>query len=165
MPTTYGLFPSGINLGELLNSLGQGSQHGINAFLGDLGGLPHEIGNLLTGLPGDLTGAAAHGGSTTLDVALPSLTDIVNSLSSAASTAYATLLPTADILNAMVTTLPAYGVSLIADELSHGDLVDAIGMPIAGAFGLGSVAAGFEFLVMLLAGVSIVDDLQTLIPF
>ena len=76
------------------------------------------------------------------------LTDLVNAISSAASTAYSTLLPLADIGNALLTSLPAYDLSLFTDNLSNGDLLDAIGLPIAADTGMGTLFAGFAFAVI-----------------
>jgi hypothetical protein len=77
-----------------------------------------------------------------------SLTDFVNALSSAASTLYSTLLPTADILNALLTSFPAWDTSVFLDALSSGDLTDALGLPIAATTAIGTLAAGFEFEIL-----------------
>ena len=53
--------------------------------------------------------------------------------------------------------------ALFVDELAAGDHIDAIGPPIAGLFGLCSVAAGFEYAVIDKAVASIAD-FQSLIP-
>lgn len=79
---------------------------------------------------------------------LPSLSELANAFSSIVASAYATLLPTADILNALLTTAPAYAFEVFAQELAQGDVIDAIGLPIAGVVGLGPLAAGFEFLAL-----------------
>lgn len=44
---------------------------------------------------------------------------IVNALSDAASSAYSALLPTADIVNALTTTLPAEDISLFLNYLGR----------------------------------------------
>ena len=85
-------------------------------------------------------------------------TDLVNAISSATSTAYSTLLPTADIVNALVTSLPSYDVSLITDNLSTGDLLDAFGLPVAADTALGTLAAGFEVEVISNAASQIAAD-------
>ncbi|AEF34222.1 MULTISPECIES: hypothetical protein [Mycobacteriaceae] len=36
----------------------------------------------------------------------------------------------------MLTTAPAYAANLFAQELGSGDILNALGMPIAGLFGL-----------------------------
>ena len=74
-----------------------------------------------------------------------SLTDFINALTSASSAAYSALLPTADIINALVTSMPAYDLSLFADTLSNGGgLLDALGLPLAADTALVTLAAGFE---------------------
>ena len=85
-----------------------------------------------------------------LDAADPAatVTDLVSAISSAASTAYSTLLPLADIGNALLTSLPAYDLSLFTDNLSNGDLLDAIGLPIAADTGMGTLFAGFAVAVV-----------------
>ena len=77
-----------------------------------------------------------------------SFTDFVNALSSAASTLYSTLLPTADIINSLVTSLPAWETSIFTDNLSSGDLLDALGLPIAGTTAIVTLAAGFEYEIL-----------------
>lgn len=61
----------------------------------------------------------------------------------AAAGIYAALLPTADVINAIVTILPAYNVDLILESIKQmlsgdliGGLVNAIGLPIAANVGL-----------------------------
>ena len=53
-----------------------------------------------------------------LPVTAPTLTEIVDALSSAASTAYSALLPLEDIANALTTAVPAYDLSLYTDTLA-----------------------------------------------
>ena len=61
-------------------------------------------------------------------------TDIVNAFSSAGSALYSPLLATADLINAAVTSIPNYDVSLFLANLSNP--VDAIGLPIAADVGM-----------------------------
>jgi hypothetical protein len=84
------------------------------------------------------------------DLANPTatLTDFANAISGAASTAYSTLLPTADILNALTTSLPAYDLSLFTDNIASGNYADAFGLPIAANTALDTLAAGFEYSVI-----------------
>lgn len=148
VPTPYGLFPTDLNFGDVLTALESGAQQGIQDFIDDLGSLSST--DAVTPAP------------ETLDT-LPSLTEIVNALSSAASSAYGVLLPIADITNALTTSAPAYMATLFADELAAGDPLDAIGLPIAGLLGLDSVAAGFEFAVIDEAEVAISADFASLV--
>jgi hypothetical protein len=80
------------------------------------------------------------------DLADPSatITELVNAISTASSAAYSTLLPTADIINALVTSMPAYDLSLFSTNLASGDLLDAVGLPFAADTALLTLAAGFE---------------------
>jgi len=57
--------------------------------------------------------------------------DIVNDISSTLSADYGSLLPIADTINALTTTLPAFDASLFTDQLDAGNLLGAIGDPIA----------------------------------
>ncbi|MGH3968804.1 MAG: PE-PPE domain-containing protein, partial [Mycobacterium sp.] len=93
-----------------------------------------------------------------------SLTDVVNALSSAASAAYSALLPTADLINAALTSIPAYDAGLFADNLQAGDLLDAVGLPIAADTGLVSMGALLEAVVVLGAVTTVVSDLASIIP-
>ena len=52
-------------------------------------------------------------------------------LASTLSADYAALLPIADTINALTTSLPAFDASLFSDQLGAGDLLGAIGDPIA----------------------------------
>lgn len=145
-----------LHLSQLLTVLGQGAQLGFDDFLNDLSHLS------LSGL----STAASTGGSAALDISLPSFTEVVNALSGAASSAYSMLLPTADIVTAMLTTLPAYDVSLFLGAFQGGDLptdlVNAIGMPIAADFGLGTMAVGFELATLAFGVESIIGDITGL---
>ncbi|MCV7257978.1 PE-PPE domain-containing protein [Mycobacterium shimoidei] len=148
VPAPFELFPTNLDPAEVLTALQNGAQQGFQDFINDLGSLSSAD-----------FGAAAP--TVVLDE-LPSFTEIVNAISSAAASAYATLLPTADLLNALLIETPAYAATVFADELAAGDLVDAIGLPIAGLFGLGSIALGFEYIVIAGAAAEIAADFQSL---
>jgi hypothetical protein len=62
---------------------------------------------------------------------LSSPTDIFNDLTGTVAADYAALLPIADTVNAVLTSLPAYDASMFVDELEAGNLINAIGDPIA----------------------------------
>jgi len=136
---------------EVLTALVNGVGQGWNDFVADLQNIGSGGATDLFDLSGD---AAAF--------TLPSLTDIVNTLSGAAATLYATLLPTADIINSLIAALPAYDVSLFFNELMSGDLLNAIGMPMAATTGLVTMAAGFEVEVLMNAFSSISSDFSDL---
>jgi hypothetical protein len=135
--TPFGLFPD-VSFQDVFTALVNGAQQGWTDFTEDLQ-------NLSSSSAADMFGAGLSGSA---DFVMPSLTDIVNTLTSAAATLYATLLPTADILNAVFTTLPTYATTIFFQELASGDLVNAIGLPMAATTGLVTMAAGFEFEVI-----------------
>ncbi len=144
--TTFGVIPD-VDWGEVAQLLVAGAQQGISDFVGDFG-------------PG---GSIVHELSA---FSLPSLDHVVADLvqlpmtiaytiSNAASAAYAALLPTADIINSLVTMLPAYnltlflsGVAQVLDGDIVGGLVNAIGLPIAADVGLITTAGLIELLVL-----------------
>jgi hypothetical protein len=153
--TPFQLFPD-LNYQDVFTALAAGAKEGWDAFQADLA----DLGSSGSSGATDTVGALLGSGSDTADPA--SFTDIVNAFSGALAHAYAALLPTADIANALITTLPAYEASLFAQELSSGNLLDAIGMPIAAAFALDSVAVGFEARVIENAAAGITDALSGL---
>jgi hypothetical protein len=147
--TPFQLFPD-VNFNDVMTALSNGAKQGFDAFMSDLSNMT----------PSSMAEAFAQSGPDTADPA--SFTDIVNAFSGALAHAYAALLPTADIANALITTLPAYEASLFAQEISSGNLLDAIGLPIAAAFALDSVAVGFEARVIENAASGITDALSGL---
>ena len=54
----------------------------------------------------------------------------------------------ADIINSLVTSMPSWETSIFADTLSNGDLLDALGLPVAGTVAIGTLAAGFEVSIL-----------------
>jgi hypothetical protein len=84
--------------------------------------------------------------------------DIAYNISNSAAALYAAALPTADIVNAIVTMLPAYAVNLALSGIQQalsGDvingLINAIGLPLAASVGLATTAGLIEALVVLRA--------------
>ena len=88
------------------------------------------------------------------------LTDIVNAITSATSTAYSTLVPAADVANALLTTLPTYDVTLFLNGLEAGNLIDAIGYPIAADEALVPLAGLIDFAAIANAAQTIATDLS-----
>jgi hypothetical protein len=125
--TPFGLFPD-IDADQLFTALADGAQQGINDFVDDLGSLDSSA------VP-DFLGESADGGGGATDT-LPDFTDAIDAFTGAASSLYAGLLPVADAVNALTTTLPTYEASLFAQELASGDVLGAIGLPVAAAVGL-----------------------------
>jgi hypothetical protein len=175
VPTPFGLFPSLSDFEQLPGLLASGTEQGIQNFIGDLTGTgPNPVTlslGSLTSLP-DTSSGTASATSMLADALMAlsaaasdpatSLTDVVNALSSAASTAYGTLLPTADLANALLTTLPAYDVSLFLNNLS--DPINAIGLPIAADTALITGGGFVEFEVLADAASTIATSLVGLIP-
>jgi hypothetical protein len=145
IPTPFGLFPD-VSLSSVLGTLTSDTEQGIQNLMS--GTDPYSAAldpatSSATSFPDLLSALAA-------DAADPAatFTEFVNALSSAASTLYSTLLPTVDIINMLVTSLPAWETSIFTDTLSSGDLVDALGLPIAATAGIGTLAAGFELSIL-----------------
>jgi hypothetical protein len=161
VPTPFELFPTNLNWGDVLTALENGAQQGIQAAIGDLKNPDnYQITPLLdnpslsalvdaaytSGLidtlqptplaltQAELSAARFPVSDATLLLSPP--TDLVNDFTSTVSADYAALLPIADTVNALTTTLPAYDATLFVDQLEAGNLLGAIGDPIAPDFGL-----------------------------
>jgi hypothetical protein len=145
--TPFGLFPD-VSLSTVLSTLVTDTEQGITAFGKDLA----DPSTLLASLEPTSSDESLAEDLSTLggagDDPATTPTDLVNAISSAASAAYSTLLPLADIGNALLTSLPAYDVSLFTDNLSNGDLVDALGLPLAANTGMDTLFAGFALAVV-----------------
>jgi hypothetical protein len=171
--TEFGLLPSLSDFQMLPGLLVSGAEVGVEDFIGDFTGTgPNPVSLSLEPLVPSLTDSSS---ATSLfsdpfaalfaaasDPA-SSFTDLVNTLSSVASTAYGTLLPEADILNAMLTSVPAYDVSLFLANLT--DPVEAIGLPLAADTALYPLLASYAAAVATDAAQTIAADLNTLIAF
>jgi hypothetical protein len=155
LPTPFGLFPS-VPASTIVNALSTGTQQGIQAFNADLHGMAAQAMSPQSySLPPapDLAATAAN---------FPSPAKIVNTFTSIVSTDYAALLPTADIGTALAVTLPLYDSELFVQQLAQGNLLNAIGFPIAADVGLTTVSGGVELLAVASALSSNVQDLQSL---
>lgn len=153
IPTPFGLFPD-VTPTEFFDTLFAKTQEGIVAFqdyLADPGSMAPPIDPMAPGLDFSefFTQLAADPTGT--------FTELVDAISTASSAAYSVLLPTADIINALVTAVPAYSLALFTDNLANGDLIDAIGLPLAANTALFTLAAGFEFSVLQDAATQIQD--------
>jgi len=156
--TTFGLFPD-VSPGTVVNALAAGTQQGIHDFSADI---QHIISQPAAVVP-PLALPAAPDPATTL-ANLPSPAKVVNAATSIVSTDYAVLLPTADIGLTFLTTVPAYDAQLFVDQLAQGNLINAIGYPIAADMGLATVAGGVELLGIGFALADNVKQLQSLVP-
>ncbi len=158
--TQFGIFPH-VSQALIAQDLVTGAQQGAHAFVSDISAesssmslssvshsltLPALTSALSTGLSPDSIIEAIQG----------AVTNAANGISGTAANAYAVLLPTADILNAVVTVLPAYDVNLFLSGIQqaiNGNLVGglqyALVAPIAADLGLGAVAGGIELEVLL----------------
>jgi hypothetical protein len=124
---------------------------------------PSSISHSLT--PPALTSALSTGLSPDgiIEAIQGAVTNAANGISGTAANLYAVALPTADILNAIVTVLPAYDVNLFLSGIQQaiggnvvGGLQYALLAPLAADLGLGAVAGGIELEVLLGAlGVSV----------
>jgi hypothetical protein len=143
--TPFGLFPD-VSLSTVLSTLVTDTEQGFENLMS--GTDPYSAAvdttaSSATSLPDVISALEA-------DAADPAatFTDLVNAISTSASALYSILLPTADIINALVTSLPSYDTSIFVDSLSSGDLTDALGLPIAATTGISTLAGGFEIDVL-----------------
>jgi hypothetical protein len=88
----------------------------------------------------------------------------VNTFITVVSDDYAVLLPTADTALSFVTTLPLYNSELFLSQLAQGNLINAIGYPIAADVGLATIAGMVELLTIAKAVSGNISDIQSLIP-
>jgi hypothetical protein len=170
--TPFGFLPPLSDTTALGPDLISGTQAGVSAFASDISAMvptslpAMSVPNLsLSSLTGALTGASAGMGALALPTAqsIPeTLTNIIQgiqtannnffgSLANNISTAYGTLLPTADLGTALVISLPSYDVNLFLNGITEaingdpvGGLVNAFGDPIAADVGLTTALAFFE---------------------
>lgn len=157
VPTPFGLFPDA-NPGIVFNALAAGTQQGIHDFSLDM----QQIASQPPTVP-QFTLPTAPGPTTTL-ANFPSPQQVFDTANKIVSTDYAVVLPTADIGYSLATELPFYDSELFLSQLGQGNLINAIGYPIAADVGLGTVAGGVEFLTIVSALSSNVKDIQSLIP-
>ena len=151
VPTPFGLFPTNINPTTVVTALAQGIPEGVHNAISDL-----QTGQLtnyssLRGLidaaytfgltPSEhptlsqLLGAVATFYNADVPVTPITLTsspaDIVNTLTSVASTDVSTVLPAVDTALAIGASAPTYDASLFLSNLATGNLLAAVGDPIA----------------------------------
>ena len=158
----FGLFPD-VSPIEVLSQLVAGVQQGVSDFVADFGpggSIARELSSI--SLP-------------TLSFSLPAPSNVITAvqdvisaiadrISTSAAGLYASLLPTADIVNAIVISLPAYDVNLALSGLQQAisgkpieGLINAIGLPIAADVGLVTTAGLVGVLVWLQAAVAVLD--------
>jgi hypothetical protein len=171
--TPFGFLPPLSDTVALGPALVSGIHQGIGAAIGDLYAEgPPQLPSLqgisaalssLSSTPG--TPALPTGPATIISL-LAGLqtanTQIVGTATTAVSTAYSTLLPTADIATAVLVSLPSYDFNLFLNgmiQVVNGQpldgLLNAIGYPIAANVGLLPLTAGLEAVVLGEAAYSI----------
>lgn len=158
VPTPFGLFPE-VPPGVVANALVAGTQQGINDFLAVTPtalttapvihppGFPPLIQEYLPTPPPTVPATPVN---------------IANTVASVVSTGYSVLLPTADLLTAFATTMPAYDFTLFLSQLAQGNISDAIQLPLAATAGLAALGGMIEFIAVVEAAAEIVQDLQSL---
>ncbi len=163
----FGLFPDVSPL-EVLQKLADGVVQGIGDFIaafGPDGSIAREIASI--SLP-PLSFALP-----TPDGLISAVQDVVTAvaerISAAAAGLYAALLPTADIVNAILTVLPAYNIDLFLDGIEQmltgdliGGLVNAIGLPVAANVGLITTAGLVAVLAWAQAAAAVLDPSITI---
>lgn len=153
----FGFIPN-VDWGEVGQLFMAGVTQGITDFVADVspgGVMQSELAALR--MP-TLTPAALPAPTDVITDVQKSISALAAVISNAAASGYAALLPTADIVNALTTMLPAYDVNLFLDGIQQsisGDpitgLINAIGRPLAANVGLITTAGLIEVLVILQA--------------
>ncbi len=171
--TPFGFLPPLSDTTALGPALVSGMHQGIGAAIGDLYAEgPPQLPSL-QGIPQALTSLSSGPGTLGLPAGPPTITDLLSGLevantqivgagTTAFSTAYSTLLPTADITTAALVSLPSYDVNLFLNGMTQAvngqplaGLVNAFGDPIAANVGLLPMLGGLEVAVLGEAGYSI----------
>jgi hypothetical protein len=134
--------------GEAFKQFFEGIGQGIKDFISDCGpkgSVAQSISASALPAIGPLAAGNSGGFISSVQQVINSVTDYI---SGAVAGIYAALLPTADIINALVTTLPAYATNLFLyglQETFSGNVIqglsDAVGLPIAATVGLSTFAS------------------------
>lgn len=183
--TPFGVLPP-VPAHEIVSALVTGTHQGVNAFQADLRGLitspPHisplshlesTIGSVSSHLSTGVTGLTSSLSSpdSFIEALETANTRFANTVSAVASDAYSTLLPTADIVNALLTSVPAYDFDLFSSGIQMalngnlvGGLVYAFGAPLAADAALLTLFGGFELRVIEHALQQIIDVIRGITP-
>lgn len=171
VPTLFGLFPE-VNPLAVADALAAGTHQGIGDFayaithldlpplpslppLPPLPTLPPVTGGVAPAAP---PGFVIDG---VIDNLQAASSNAANTLSRFAETSYSTMLPTADLLNALFTTAPSYDINLFLEgvrQAAHGDpmgLINAVGYPLAADTALLTVAVALQLLIVINAAQAI----------
>ena len=146
--TPFGLFPD-VSPVEVIQQLVAGIGQGISDFIADLspgGSLTQELSAIGQGGLGSLFAPGPSTVSTPGDFissAQSLITEVGTRVAAGASALYASLLSTADFINAALLTVPTYSATLFLDGVKQaisgdpiGGIINAIGKPIAATVGL-----------------------------
>lgn len=156
VPTPFGLFPPDLDWGAVLQALLTGIPAGITAAVKDL--LDPQNYDVFASIAenpvtGPLLRSAYAVGDLTVNPATflddpnaATFSQVLNALdlggSEDTSDPFAQLLPLADVFTALTVTLPAYDLTVFFDQLAAGNLIEAIGLPIAADLALIPIAIG-----------------------
>lgn len=151
--TPFGLFPPDLDWGEVFSALTTAIPEGLVAAGRDLlDPRNYDVFASIADNPatGPLLRAAYAVGDLTTNPAaflddpnLSTFTQVFNALdleSATPSEWYTQLLPLADTFTALTVTLPVYNLTVFLDQLESGNLVEAIGLPIAADMALIPIA-------------------------
>lgn len=155
--TPFGLFPD-VSPGTVIDAFAAATQQGIHDFSAELQALaahPITVPSFVPPQPTDVVATLA---------SLPSPEKIVNTAATIISTDYAVLLPAADTALAFATSLPLYDSQLFLRQLAQGNLINALGYPLAADVGLATIAGIVQFLVISKAISQNISDIRALIP-
>jgi hypothetical protein len=170
VPTPFGVIPP-VSPGAVVSALAAGTPQGFSAFMSDVSAEAQALSQPSLPSLTSMESGGMGGGSSLLPAGLASAlsspdnfiqalesanTAIANGISNGAANTYAVLLPTADIANALVTSIPSYNINLFlngVEQVVNGDpvggLVYAFGAPVAADVALGMLSGGFELEVLL----------------
>ena len=175
--TYFGLFPH-VSQAVIAQDLVAGAHQGTTAFMSDihaeatgvsLSSVSHSLASMTATGTADVHAlthaltAASLSPTSIIEGIQGAVTNFANGFSSTAANLYGALLPTADVLNAVVTVIPAYDVNLFLSGIQQaidgnvlGGLEYALVAPIAADTGLLTLAGGIELEVILNAfGISL----------
>lgn len=158
VPTPFGLFPE-VPPGVIADALVRGTQQGVNDFLAVT---PHALTTAPVIAPPAFPPLIQAYLPPAPQALPPTPVNIANTLASVVSTGYSVLLPTADLLTAFATTMPAYDLTLFLSQLAQGNLRAAIELPLAATAGLAALGGMIEFIAVVEAAADIVQDLQAI---
>ena len=151
----FGFLPN-IDLPETLGILADGLNQGVQDFVADFssGGVFWEDLAALSVMSSG-SGRSSGASDNIIEMLQMAVLDLFEFVSNAAASLYAALLPTADIVNAIVTMVPAYALNLALagiQQVLSGQVIDGllnmIGLPLAAISGLVTTSVLLEFVVI-----------------